>query len=254
MSQELEATLNGIFQRAKEKSHEYITVEHVLAALLDNPVTARVLVVCGADIEELRKSLNSFIDQHVPKLKLDRNVGTEPTLGFQRVIQRAVLSVQSVNRKEVTSADVLVAVFGEKESHAVLFLTEQNISRFDVLNFISHGISKISGSPHQKKRLTNKREEGPASWGEHSVLNQFLTSGPPSLYGKTGKSPHRIKLFICYSHADVACLDRLLVHLRPLERDKAVACWSDKKIRPGDAWRKEIQKNLKEAAIAILLN
>ncbi|MBL8444227.1 MAG: ATP-dependent Clp protease ATP-binding subunit ClpA [Zoogloeaceae bacterium] len=142
IAQELEVSLHMAFVEARQKRHEFITVEHLLLALLDNPSAAEVLRACEANIEELRKELTAFINEHTPKVEGDVEIDTQPTLGFQRVIQRAILHVQSSGKKEVTGANVLVAIFGEKDSHAVYFLQRQNISRLDVVNFISHGISK----------------------------------------------------------------------------------------------------------------
>ena len=143
LSPELEVSLNTAFQSAREKRHEYITVEHLLTALLDNPTAARVLRACGGDVDELRRNLNEFLEENVPTLPPGSEIDTHPTLGFQRVIQRAVLHVQGAGKKEVTGANVLVAILAEKESHAVYFLYKQNITRFDVVNYISHGISKV---------------------------------------------------------------------------------------------------------------
>ena len=127
---------------ARQKRHEFITVEHLLLALLDNPSAAEVLRACAANIEELRKELIAFIAEHTPTVAGTDEIDTQPTLGFQRVIQRAILHVQSSGKKEVTGANVLVAIFGEKDSHAVYFLQRQGITRLDVVNFISHGITK----------------------------------------------------------------------------------------------------------------
>ncbi|MBU0752828.1 MAG: ATP-dependent Clp protease ATP-binding subunit ClpA [Gammaproteobacteria bacterium] len=144
IAQELEVSLHMAFVEARQKRHEFITVEHLLLALLDNPSAAEVLRACAADIEELRRELLGFINQHTPTVAGSEDIDTQPTLGFQRVIQRAILHVQSSGKKEVTGANVLVAIFGEKDSHAVYFLQRQNISRLDVVNFISHGIAKTS--------------------------------------------------------------------------------------------------------------
>src|SRR4030065_920806 len=122
LSQELEFSLNSAFQNAREKRHEFITVEHLLARLLDNPPAARVVRACGGSVEELRRSLNAFLDENVPKLPPSSKVDTQPTIGFQRVIQRAVLHVQGVGKKEGTGANVLIAIFWENDSHAVPFL------------------------------------------------------------------------------------------------------------------------------------
>ncbi len=144
IAQELEVTLHMAFMDARQKRHEFISVEHLLHAMLDNPSAAEVLRACGANIEDMREQLGRFIDEHTPKVAGDDEVDTQPTLGFQRVIQRAILHVQSSGKKEVTGANVLVAVFGEKDSHAVYFLTQQGVTRLDIVNFISHGITKAS--------------------------------------------------------------------------------------------------------------
>jgi ATP-dependent Clp protease ATP-binding subunit ClpA len=171
LSQELEFSLNLAFQEAREKRHEFITVEHLLVALLDNPTAARVIRACGGNIEELRRNLAAFLRENVPTLVPGSDAETQPTLGFQRVIQRAVLHAQGVGKKEVTGANVLAAIFSEKESHAVYFLQKQNISRFDVVNYVSHGISKIPGENNQELPAPEEHEEGPAA--ERSPLDIF---------------------------------------------------------------------------------
>ncbi len=175
LSQELEFSLNAAFQDAREKRHEYITVEHLLAALLDNPSAARVIRACGGNIDELRKNLNTFLSESVPSIPEGSENDTQPTLGFQRVIQRAVLHVQGVGKKEVTGASVLVAIFGEKDSHAVYFLHKQNISRFDVVNFVSHGISKVPGEGQPELPAPEDAEEGNGA-AERSPLDMFTVN------------------------------------------------------------------------------
>jgi ATP-dependent Clp protease ATP-binding subunit ClpA len=174
LSQELEFSLNSAFQNAREKRHEFITVEHLLAALLDNPSAARVLRACGGNIDDLRRSLNAFLEESVPKLAPGSKIDTQPTIGFQRVIQRAVLHVQGVGKKEVTGANVLIAIFGEKESHAVYFLHKQNISRFDVVNYVSHGISKVPGETQNELPAQEESEESAAT--EKSPLDMFCVN------------------------------------------------------------------------------
>jgi len=142
LSKELEFTLNQAFKGAREMRHEFMTVEHLLLALLDNQEAVDVLRACGADLSELRQDLSSFLERTTPLLGDDDVRETQPTLGFQRVLQRAVFHVQSAGKKEVTGANVLVAIFNEKESQAVYFLNKQGVTRLDVVNFISHGISK----------------------------------------------------------------------------------------------------------------
>jgi ATP-dependent Clp protease ATP-binding subunit ClpA len=143
LSKELELTLNQAFRGAREKQHEFMTIEHLLLALLDNPAAAQVLRACGADIEGLRRDIDAFLEETTPLIVEDDGRETQPTLGFQRVLQRAVFHVQSSEKKEVTGANVLVAIFSEQESQAVYFLDRQNITRLDVVNYISHGISKV---------------------------------------------------------------------------------------------------------------
>ncbi len=172
LSQELEFSLNAAFQSARERRHEFITVEHLLMALLDNPSASRVIRACGGNIEELRRNLLAFLTENVPVLPASSKIDTQPTIGFQRVIQRAVLHVQGVGKKEVTGANVLVAIFGEKESHAIYFLHKQNISRFDVVNFISHGISKVPGEGNNELPAPEETEEAGAQ-GERSPLDAF---------------------------------------------------------------------------------
>mgnify|MGYP003433479094 FL=1 len=142
IAQELEVSLHMAFVEARQQRHEFITVEHLLMALLDNPSAAEVLRACSANVDDLRKSLAGFVAEHTPTVAGTDEIDTQPTLGFQRVIQRAILHVQSSGKKEVTGANVLVAIFGEKDSHAVYFLQRQGITRLDVVNFISHGITK----------------------------------------------------------------------------------------------------------------
>ena len=148
IAQELEVSLHLAFVEARQKRHEFITVEHLLLTMLDNASAAQVLRACSVNIDELRQVLSDFIVANTPVTPGDREVDTQPTVGFQRVIQRAILHVQSTNKKEVTGANILVALFGEKDSHAVYFLTQRNVSRLDVVNFIAHGIDKTQpGTP-----------------------------------------------------------------------------------------------------------
>jgi ATP-dependent Clp protease ATP-binding subunit ClpA len=171
IAQELEVSLHMAFVEARQKRHEFITVEHLLLALLDNPSAAEVLRACAADIDELRRELLQFIAQHTPTVAGDDEIDTQPTLGFQRVIQRAILHVQSSGKKEVTGANVLVAIFGEKDSHAVYFLQRQNITRLDVVNFISHGITKTA-QPAAKGEEAGE-SEGEGQEAKSSPLENF---------------------------------------------------------------------------------
>ena len=147
LNKELEFTLNLAFKEAKVKRHEFMTVEHLLLSLLDNPAAGNVLQACEANIDALRRDLIEFIDETTPKIpenELDRE--TQPTLGFQRVLQRAVFHVQSAGKTEVSGANVLAAIFSEQESQAVYFLRRENVTRLDIINYISHGISKYQNN------------------------------------------------------------------------------------------------------------
>jgi ATP-dependent Clp protease ATP-binding subunit ClpA len=180
IAQELEVSLHMAFMEARQKRHEFITVEHLLLALLDNPSASEVLRACAADIDELRKVLAEFVTEHTPILSTD-GADTQPTLGFQRVIQRAILHVQSSGKKEVTGANVLVAIFGEKDSHAVYFLHQKGVTRLDVVNFISHGISKVPQSTPGKAEGETETEQEQTTGGalENFTLNlnQLALSG-----------------------------------------------------------------------------
>ena len=180
IAQELEVSLHMAFVEARQKRHEFITVEHLLVALLDNPSAAEVLRACAADIEGLRKELLTFINEHTPTVAGSDEIDTQPTLGFQRVIQRAILHVQSSGKKEVTGANVLVAIFGEKDSHAVFFLQRQNITRLDVVNFISHGITKAlqpRGKEDPVETEVETQEKGGALENFTQNLNQMALTG-----------------------------------------------------------------------------
>ena len=161
IAQELEVSLHMAFVEARQQRHEFITVEHLLLALLDNPSAAEVLRACAANIDDLRKSLVGFIKENTPTVGGDDEVDTQPTLGFQRVIQRAIMHVQSTGsgKKEVTGANVLVAIFGEKDSHAVYYLHQQGVTRLDVVNYIAHGIKK-SEPPEPAKGNESSGSEG----------------------------------------------------------------------------------------------
>ena len=180
IAQELEVSLHMAFVEARQQRHEFITVEHLLMALLDNPSAAEVLRACAANMDELRKSLAQFIKENTPTVGGIEEVDTQPTLGFQRVIQRAIMHVQSTGtgKKEVTGANVLVAIFGEKDSHAVYYLHQQGVTRLDVVNYIAHGIKK-SDPPEVNKaqdgsgQETEREEAEAAAGGKSSPLEQF---------------------------------------------------------------------------------
>jgi len=174
IAQELEVSLHMAFVEARQARHEFITVEHLLLALLDNPSAAEVLRACAVNIDDLRKTLTNFISDNTPTVPGTSEVDTQPTLGFQRVIQRAIMHVQSASngKKEVTGANVLVAIFGEKDSHAVYYLHQQGVTRLDVVNFISHGVRKDQQSEPQKASEGGDETQAEAPHKE-SALDQF---------------------------------------------------------------------------------
>ena len=176
IAQELEVSLHMAFVEARQQRHEFITVEHLLLALLDNPSAAEVLRACSANIDDLRKSLSTFIKDNTPQVAGSDDVDTQPTLGFQRVIQRAIMHVQSTGsgKKEVTGANVLVAIFGEKDSHAVYYLHQQGVTRLDVVNFIAHGIKKSDPpEPNKAGESQSEAEDGGEKSDKQSPLEQY---------------------------------------------------------------------------------
>jgi ATP-dependent Clp protease ATP-binding subunit ClpA len=177
LSKELEQTLNDAFRSARSRRHEFMTVEHLLLALLDNNDAIRVLKACGAEISNLRGDLVEFIDSTTPLIpEGDDERETQPTLGFQRVLQRAVFHVQSSGKSEVGGANVLVAIFSEQESQAVYFLKSQSVSRLDVVNFITHGISKVDeGEGGGSERESGQPESSPEE-PESNPLDSYATN------------------------------------------------------------------------------
>ncbi|MFZ9341283.1 MAG: ATP-dependent Clp protease ATP-binding subunit ClpA [Candidatus Methylopumilus sp.] len=181
IAQELEVSLHMAFMDARQKRHELITVEHLLLAMLDNPSAAEVLKACGSNIDMLRNELTQYIDDHTPTISGEDEVDTQPTLGFQRVIQRAMLHVQSSGKKEVNGANVLVAIYGEKDSHAVYFLHQQGVTRLDVVNFIAHGVSKLNEGDTQRTSPEQENDqESPSSKALETYtinLNKMVLAG-----------------------------------------------------------------------------
>jgi ATP-dependent Clp protease ATP-binding subunit ClpA len=176
LDKELEQTLNDAFRQAREQRHEFMTVEHLLLSLLENKSAIGVLKACGANLNALHNELSIFINENSPILSIDDERETQPTLGFQRVLQRAVFHVQSSGRKEVTGANVLVAIFGERESHAAYFLSRQNIARLDVVNYISHGITKISEDDQDIGDDISMDEDGQQEENGSSPLDAYAVN------------------------------------------------------------------------------
>ncbi len=175
LNKDLEVTLNLAFQQARDARHEYMTVEHLLLALIDNPAAQDALVACGTNLDKLREDVATFISQTTPLIAdVDDERETQPTLGFQRVLQRAVFHVQSSGRNEVTGANVLVAIFSEQESQAVYLLRRSDISRLDVVNYISHGFGKNEDSAEipEPEQIEDTSEQPQ----EKTMLAQFATN------------------------------------------------------------------------------
>jgi len=175
LSKELEFTLNQSFQEANERHYEFMTVEHLLLALLDNPLATQVLRACGANTEKLRVDVDAFIRETTPILPDSDHRETQPTLGFQRVLQRAVFHVQSSGNKEVTAANVIVSIFNEQESQAVFFLEQHDVNRLDVVNYIAHGISKVHGESESEEDTSAGVEGEGGEASKKSPLECFAT-------------------------------------------------------------------------------
>ena len=176
LSKELQGTINHAFKEAKAKRHEFMTVEHLLLALLDDAVALDVLKKVGTDVERLRKELDEYIESTTPLIPAgDSKRETQPTLGFERVLRRAVFHVQSSNRKEVTGANLLVAIFNEQETHSVFLLKQQDVKRIDVVNYIAHGISKVGGDTEAAELREDSEEEPSGENRPQSALEAFAT-------------------------------------------------------------------------------
>ena len=176
LSKELQGTINHAFKEAKAKRHEFMTVEHLLLALLDDPVALDVLRKVGTDVDRLRKELDEHIESTTPLIPAGESKReTQPTLGFERVLRRAVFHVQSSNRKEVTGANLLVAIFNEQETHSVFLLKQQDVKRIDVVNYIAHGISKVGGETEAAEMREDAEEEASGDNRPQSALEAFAT-------------------------------------------------------------------------------
>ena len=176
LSSELEFSLNSAIQNARDARHQYITVEHLLAALLDNPPAAKAIRACGAEVRGLREKLEEFLDEYVPVLSEEEDIDPQPALGFQRVIQRAILHVQSSGKREVTGTNVLIAMFAEKDSHAVYFLGEEGVSRFDIVNYVSHGIAHKGDTPRELPSPSEQDDDEDSDEEYQSALAVFAVN------------------------------------------------------------------------------
>ena len=173
LSSELEFCLNEAFQNARERRHEFMTVEHLLLALLDIPKVHEILKACNSNVGQLRRQLIEFIEEATPLMPPEDEGEVQPTLGFQRVLQRSVFHVQSSGKKEVTGSNVLVAIFSEKQSQAVYFLGLQDVTRLDVVNFISHGMPQVPGDPSEDEHDRALDSDADA---DSSALDKYATN------------------------------------------------------------------------------
>ena len=181
-AQSLEKTLHTALTNASERSHEYATLEHLLLALIEDPDAAQVMTACGVDLGELAEVVKQYLDQEYQSLKTQEKGDPAPTAGFQRVIQRAILHVQSSGKDTVTGANVLVALFSERDSYAVYFLQQQDMSRLDAVSYISHGIGKGG------KRIEDRSPQG-------SDVPETPTQEDKAAAGKDGKKDSALDQF-----------------------------------------------------------
>ncbi len=209
IAQELEVSLHMAFVEARQARHEFITVEHLLLALLDNPSAAEVLRACAVNIDDLRKTLANFIGDNTPTVPGSSEVDTQPTLGFQRVIQRAVFQVQSAGRTEVVGANVLAAIFSEQESQSVYFIRQENISRLDVINFIAHG------SPKTKPQSRDEQQQ--------QSFNHY-TDDSEGMQDEGGTSPLELYTTNLNARAKLGLIDPLIGREEEIERTIQVLC------------------------------
>ena len=252
LTRNLEQTLHRTLSLASDRKHKYATLEHFLLGMVDDPDAAVVLRASGVDLEKLRADLTKFLDEDLAGLAMDLQGDPEPTAGFQRVVQRAAINVQSSGRDEITGATTLVALFSERESHAVYFLQMQDMTRLDAVNFISHGIVKATG------RSFHRPAPVPAP---EIPLNDPLPPSHSAAANREAPAPAQpaamgsplTKIFVSYSHKDRNLVDRLQVHLRPMERGGLIERWDDRRISPGQKWREEIRVAIENAKVAILV-
>lgn len=208
LDKELEYTLNVAFKEARAKRHEFVTVEHLLLALLDNSSAVEVLKACGANINRLRSNLVEFIDRTTPTIPLNvHDRDTQPTLGFQRVVQRAVFQVQSSGKTEVSGANILAAIFSEQESQSVYFIRQENISRLDVINFIAHGATKPRPPAREDQSFNHYSEDSEGMGGEEA-----------------GTSPLELYTTNLNTRAKLGMIDPLIGRQEEIERTTQVLC------------------------------
>jgi hypothetical protein len=252
LSHNLETSLHRALAYANERQHEYATPEHLLLALTEDQDAIAVLRACGVDLERLRREVLDYVDNEIGNLVAAHGDDAKPTASFQRVLQRAAIHVQSSDREEVTGANVLVAMFAERESHAVYFLQEQDMTRFDAVNYITHGIAKAPG----RSELRRVRAADQEQLAEESriQIKSGAANAQSALAGAETKPAKPIRnVFISYSHRDGRWISRLEVHLKPIVDTGLISHWHDRLIIPGGRWREEIKLAIESAKITVLL-
>jgi hypothetical protein len=247
LSRNLEKTLHHSLALANDRHHEYATAEHLLLALTEDQDAVSVFRACAVDIDRLRSGVLKYVDNELSNLVRSSEEDAKPTATFQRVVQRAAILVKSSGRGEVSGADVLVALFAERDSHAVYFLQEQDMTRFDALNYINHGIAKTSARANTLDTAEIRRQ--PETMAAASLLARAL-----DVYtGNDRPQTERKKVFISYSHRDRRWISRLEVHLKPIFDLGVIEYWHDGMISPGRKWWEEISASIEKSQIAILL-
>jgi ATP-dependent Clp protease adapter protein ClpS len=201
IAQDLEVVLHNAFVDAREKRHEFITVEHLLLAVIDSSSAAEVLRACGANMDELRNNLTRHIAEHTPRVPADRELDTQPTLGFQRVIQGAILQAQSLGKKEVNGAIVLVPIFGEKDSHAAYFLRQQGIARLKVVAYVTHGVPPAMPPAEEDETSGEVRV---VLYNDESTPMEFVARVLQEFFGM-GKEEAAETMLEMYRHGKAVC-------------------------------------------------
>jgi hypothetical protein len=250
LSRNLEKTLHRALAYANERRHEYATLEHLLLALTDDQDAIAVLGACGVDLDRLRREVRHYVDDELANLVAAQHDDAKPVASFQRVVQRAAIMAQSTGRDEVTGANVLVAIFAERESHAVYFLNEQDMTRFDAVNYMSHGIAK---APNHSKSIGGPIDNNRTAEEVLRILPTATTSIQETSREVSSISASSAKVFISYSHRDIRWISRLEIHLKPIVDAGLIAHWHDGLIVPGKKWQEEIRLALEVAKIAILM-
>jgi hypothetical protein len=265
LSRVLEQTIHHALSLASKRRHEYATLEHLLLALAHDTDAATVLRACDVDLDRLRADLTEFLDKDLAELATDKPDDPKPTAGFQRTVQRAVIHVQSSGGDEVTGANVLISLFSERESHAVYFLQLQEITRLDAVNFIRYGVTKARGGVVTPSAVGGRHAESDGQTPQTDVrtVSPVPPNAPSPPLDRASNQPAAqaqpavisglTTVFISYSHKDRILVDRLQVHLRPMERDGIIQRWDDRRISPGQDWREEIRKAIETARVAILI-